>query len=264
MEGGRKTKAKLGRRAVLLLAQFLEANQGVPGSRHKSVCASISFYAEEMSVRRAGSLGAAIWNQIGDNCMEVINFTPLWGDHQLNSCNSSWLTSFSVLGKSVTRIVDEDMSPINNTNNIGKWCTWMPVCWPAMSAHPAEKGANCPTMPDFKSTIMIWLATLLRKAGDWPSASHLLHSPLLWMLWIGFIWGVLFNRCRFSSLSLNAIFCFFLVLPSHRTPKKLQAPDTLWIIVNNFYLTKETSKKNLQFSEVSLRAACTLRMLCEY
>lgn len=60
MEGGRKTKAKLGRRAVLLLAQFLEANQGVPGSRHKSVCASISFYAEEMSVRRAGSLGAAI------------------------------------------------------------------------------------------------------------------------------------------------------------------------------------------------------------
>lgn len=75
----KRTKAKLGRRAVLLLAQLLEANQGVPGSRHKSMCASISFYAEAMSVRRVGSLRAAIQNQIGDNCMDVINFTTLWG-----------------------------------------------------------------------------------------------------------------------------------------------------------------------------------------
>lgn len=76
----KRTKAKLGRRAVLLLAQLLEANQGVPGSRHKSMCGSISFYAEAMSVRRAGSLRAAIQNQIGDNCMDVRNFTPLWGE----------------------------------------------------------------------------------------------------------------------------------------------------------------------------------------
>lgn len=41
-------------------------------------------------------------------------------DHQPNSCHSSWLTSFSVLGKSHTCIVDADMSPINNTNNTGK------------------------------------------------------------------------------------------------------------------------------------------------
>lgn len=75
----KRTKAKLGRRAVLLLAQLLEANQGVPGSRHESMRASISFYAEAMRVRRAGSLCAAIQNQIGDNCMDVINFTPLWG-----------------------------------------------------------------------------------------------------------------------------------------------------------------------------------------
>lgn len=40
----------------------------------------ISFHAEAMSVRRAGSLRAATQNQIGDNCMDVLNFTPLWGE----------------------------------------------------------------------------------------------------------------------------------------------------------------------------------------